>query len=97
MSLSEYQYYECIEGECADHMTHSSPSVNRITRSSILTNTPRDDVIRGVDSNVVESCNSMVMRRVLPDSSERTCDLKYWLYDENNTTTPFVKVHSRMT
>ena len=69
-------------------MTHSSPSVNRITRSSILTNTPGDGVMKGADSNVVESCNAMVMRRVLPDSSERTCDLRYWLYDENNTTTP---------
>ena len=53
-----------------------------------MTNTPRNDAIRGVDSNVVESCNAMVMKRVLPDSNERTCNLKYWLYDENKTTIP---------
>ena len=69
-------------------MTHSSPSVNRITRSSILTNAPGDGVMKGVNSNVVESCNAIVMRRVLPDSSELTCDLKRWLYDENKTTKP---------
>ena len=27
------------------------------------------------------------MKRILPDSSERTCDLNHWLYDENETTT----------
>jgi len=56
-------------------MTHSSPSVNRITRSSILTNAPGDGVEKDVSSNVVESCNAMVMKRILPDSSKRTCDL----------------------
>ena len=69
-------------------MTHSSLSVNRITRSSVFTNAPGDGVMRSVSSNVVESCNAMVMRRVLPDSIERTRVLKYWLYDEDNTKIP---------
>ena len=69
-------------------MTHSSSSANRITRSSMLTNTPRVDVMRGVDSSIVESCNAMVMRRILPDGNERTSDLKYWLYDDNKMTMP---------
>ena len=42
-------------------MTHSSSIANRITRSSILTNTPRDDVMKGVVANAVESCIAMVM------------------------------------
>ena len=38
----EYQYYDCIEGECGEHGTHNNSAQSRKTRSMMIEKVPGD-------------------------------------------------------